>query len=103
MKDQVPEQVMIDRHKEIMEVQKGISESIQQTKVGQIHQVLVKGVSEESEFLYEGRLSTQAPEVDGCVYINDGQVKIGEIQLVEITDAFEYDLVGRIVDPAQLH
>jgi ribosomal protein S12 methylthiotransferase len=103
MKDQVPEQVMIDRHKEIMEVQKGISESIQQAKVGQIHQVLVKGVSEESEFLYEGRLSTQAPEVDGCVYINDGQVKIGEIQLVEITDAFEYDLVGRIVDPAQLH
>lgn len=103
MKDQVPEQVMMNRHKEIMEIQKGISEYLQQAKVGQIHQVLVKGISEESDFLYEGRLATQAPEVDGCVYINDGQVKIGEIQLVEITDAFEYDLVGRIVEPEQLH
>jgi ribosomal protein S12 methylthiotransferase len=97
MKDQVDLDLMMERHSEIMELQKEISAELQQEKVGKVFNVLVKGLSEESEFLYEGRLSTQAPEVDGCVYINDGEVKVGEIQAVEITEAFEYDLVGRIV------
>jgi len=103
MKDQVPEDVMMKRHAEIMEIQKQISAEIQQSKIGQILEVLVKGVSDESDFLFEGRLSTQAPEVDGCVYINDGEVQVGQIQTVEITDAFEYDLVGRVVSPTVLH
>lgn len=97
MKDQVDPELMMERHSEIMELQKDISAELQQDKVGKVFNVLVKGLSEESEFLYEGRMSTQAPEVDGCVYINDGEVKVGEIQTVEITEAFEYDLVGRIV------
>ena len=103
MKDQVPEEVMMKRHGEIMEIQKAISAEIQQSKIGQILEVLVKGLSDESDFLFEGRLSTQAPEVDGCVYINDGEVQVGQIQTVEITDAFEYDLVGRVVSPPTLH
>ncbi len=97
MKDQIDSELMMNRHAEIMELQKDISAELQREKIGRVFEVLVKGLSDESEFLYEGRLSTQAPEVDGCVYINDGEVSVGEIQLVEITDAFEYDLVGRVV------
>ena len=65
---------------------------------GRVLPVLVKGPSQESDLLFEGRLSTQAPEVDGVVYVNDGPVKAGSIQMVEITETFDYDLVGRVVD-----
>lgn len=103
MKDQIDLETMVARQSEIMEIQKEISRDKLETKLGQIVPVLVNGLSEESEFLFEGRLSTQAPEVDGRVYINDGPVKAGTIQLVEITEAFEYDLVGRVIESKELH
>ncbi len=98
MPNQVEDEVKTRRQGEIMELQKEISRDHLQDFVGQILPVLVKGLSEESELLAEGRLSIQAPEVDGVVYINEGQFKPGTIQLVEITDAHDYDLVGRIVE-----
>jgi ribosomal protein S12 methylthiotransferase len=60
--------------------------------------VLVDGVSEETELLLEGRHSGQAPEVDGTIYLNDGQelAKAGDIVEVTITETHDYDLVGRI-------
>lgn len=103
MDGQIDEETMKDRQAMIMETQKLISRDSLSVKVGQILPVLVKGVSEESEFLYEGRLSTQAPEVDGIVYINDGPVAAGEIQLVEITESYEYDLVGKVVEKEDLN
>ena len=103
MKDQIEQEVMESRQAEIMSIQKGISKDALSSKVGKILPVLVKGVSEESEFLFEGRLSTQAPEVDGLIYLNDGPVKAGEIQMVEVTDSFDYDLVGRVVEPGELN
>lgn len=98
MADQVPEEVKAERHGEIMSVQKDISAELQAAKVGQIYSVLVEGTSDESELLFKGRLSTQAPEVDGVVYINDGDVKPGTIQQVLISEAHDYDLVGGIVE-----
>ena len=43
-------------------------------------------------------MSIQAPEVDGVVYINDGDFRPGQIQFVRITDSYDYDLVGHIVE-----
>jgi len=60
--------------------------------------VLVEGQSPESEFVWQGRLSVQAPEVDGVVYLTDGPVKPGTIQMVEILETHDYDLVGRVVE-----
>ncbi len=54
-------------------------------------------MSEENEWLLEGRTMGQAPDVDGIVYINDGSPEIGSIVDVEITAAHEYDLVGGYV------
>jgi ribosomal protein S12 methylthiotransferase len=42
-------------------------------------------------------MSLQAPEVDGVIYINDGPVKAGTIQMVRITESHDYDLVGEVV------
>ena len=103
MQNQVNADIMSDRQAEIMGIQKKISSKSLRNYVGQFVPVLVKGRSEESELLYEGRLSTQAPEVDGLVYINDGPVRAGEIQLVEITDSFDYDLVGRVIAKSEGH
>ena len=97
MKGQIEDAVKQGRMETIMAIQKDISSEIQQAKVGKTLSILVKGVSEESDFLWEGRISTQAPEVDGVVYINDGEPVSGSIQRVLITDAFDYDLVGKIV------
>ena len=58
----------------------------------------MEGVSQETDLLLEGRTRYQAPEIDGCVYINDGQAMPGHIVNVRITEAQIYDLVGEIID-----
>ncbi|MBC7660376.1 MAG: 30S ribosomal protein S12 methylthiotransferase RimO [Chitinophagaceae bacterium] len=98
MKEQIEEDVKLERQAEIMALQREISADRLVDYVGKVVTVLVKGLSDESDLLAEGRLSTQAPEVDGVVYINDGDFKPGTIQNVLITDSHDYDLVGRVVD-----
>lgn len=73
--------------------------STQQLKqyVGKKEPVLVEGVSQETDLLLEGRTRYQAPDIDGCVLINDGTARPGDILTVEITETHTYDLVGRIV------
>ncbi|MDD2903021.1 MAG: TRAM domain-containing protein, partial [Syntrophales bacterium] len=61
-----------------------------------IQPVLVEGLSAESDYLLSGRLITQAPEIDGQVYITAGEARIGEIQPVRIKRALPYDLVGEV-------
>ena len=59
--------------------------------------VLVENYSEETDLLLVGRHFGQAPDIDGVTYINDGQASVGDLVEVEITEAFQYDLVGRIL------
>jgi ribosomal protein S12 methylthiotransferase len=66
-------------------------------KIGSIQQSLVEGVSEESDFLLQGRTWDQAPEVDGALYITSGQATAGEIHDVEITGFHGIDLFGEII------
>lgn len=97
MPDQIDDASKERRQDEIMSLQKGISRRKLQRFVGQRIPVLVSGPSEESELVWQGRMSVQAPEVDGLVYLNDGPVRAGQIQEVEITDSYDYDLVGRVI------
>jgi ribosomal protein S12 methylthiotransferase len=97
MPDQIDDGSKEHRQDEIMSLQKGISRRKLQRFVGQRIPVLVSGPSEESELVWQGRMSVQAPEVDGLVYLNDGPVRAGQIQEVEITDSYDYDLVGRVI------
>ena len=69
--------------------------------VGTVAEVLVEGVSPESDYLLTGRLASQAPDIDGQVYITAGTGQIGEIQPVRLTRALPYDLVGEIVEPGE--
>jgi ribosomal protein S12 methylthiotransferase len=97
--EKVPEDVKKDRQKRLMELQTGISREKNRQMIGKCLPVLVEGLSKESDLLWEGRLSTQAPDIDGVVYLNDGvseQTRPGDIVPVRITEAHEYDLVGAV-------
>ncbi|MDX9893821.1 MAG: 30S ribosomal protein S12 methylthiotransferase RimO [Desulfofustis sp.] len=94
---QVDEETKQQRLDAVLSVQAEISADIQQRAVGSIETVLVEGVSRETDLLLEGRTRYQAPEIDGCVLINDGEASPGDFVQVEITEAHVYDLVGRIV------
>lgn len=98
MPDQVPEEIKERRLAELMELQREVSRELLASYKGQVLPVLVEGQSPESEFVWQGRLSVQAPEVDGVVYLTDGPVKPGAIQMVEILETHDYDLVGRVIE-----
>lgn len=81
----------------LLSLQAEISQEIQKKYRGKVEPVLVEGVSRETDLLLEGRTRYQAPEVDGCVYINDGVAHPGDIVQVEISETQVYDLIGGIV------
>ncbi len=88
------------RQKRLMKLQASISKRRNRRLLGQICPVLLEGPSRDSDLLWEGRLSTQAPEIDGVVYITDGvteSTRPGEIREVRIEEAHEHDLVGVVV------
>jgi len=94
---QVEEHEKNIRVEHILSVQSDISEEVQRKYLGKVLPVLVEGVSRETDLLLEGRTRYQAPDIDGCVYINDGNASAGDIVEVEISDSQVYDLVGAIV------
>ncbi|HEX8722487.1 MAG TPA: 30S ribosomal protein S12 methylthiotransferase RimO [Pyrinomonadaceae bacterium] len=89
------------RRDRLMRAQSRVSLKRNRARVGQTVRVLFEGPSEETDLLWQGRAETQAPEIDGCVLINDAPEgrapEPGQFVNVEITEAQEYDLVGRIV------
>ncbi len=90
----VPAEVMVEREQAFMQLQAEISRNRLQTKVGSVQQVLVDGVDENVAI---ARSFADAPEIDGQVYIHDGQdLRAGDLVDVKITDADEYDLSGHL-------
>lgn len=102
MPDQIDEETKQRRYEALMEVQQNISREKHEAFIGRRVQVLVEGLSEETDLLLQGRTSQQAPDIDGVVLINDGQAAVGEMVTVEITENMEYDLIGRIVTKEEL-
>ncbi|MGC8735781.1 MAG: 30S ribosomal protein S12 methylthiotransferase RimO [Dissulfurimicrobium sp.] len=95
--DKVSPKVARERRKKIMSAQARISKAKNAARVGDIEEVLVEGISSETDLLLVGRTRFQAPDVDGIVYINDGRASPGDIVKIQITDSHVYDLVGRIL------
>ena len=86
-----------ERRQRLMAVQKDISLAKQQKMVGKTEEVLVEGISGETDLLLEGRTRFQAPDIDGRVYITSGRCNAGDLVRVRIAEAFAYDLAGEIV------
>jgi len=101
LSNKVEPKVAKKRRDRLMKAQAKISLRRNQAKVGEVFQVLFEGESTESDLLWQGRLETQAPDIDGCILISDAPEGFipqpGELVNVLITEAQEYDLVGSIV------
>jgi ribosomal protein S12 methylthiotransferase len=97
----IDKRTIYQRKRKLMSVQRRISHARNKRLIGSEAAVLVEGPSKDTELLWEARLATQAPEIDGVCYINDfgsREPKAGEIRKLRITEAHEYDLVGELID-----
>ncbi len=90
----VPERVKTERLRALVQIQKKIALRKHQGMVGQRKVVLVEGPPRERGVL-RGRLQTQAPEIDGSVFL-DGKAQPGDWVEARITQALPYDLVAKI-------
>ncbi|ANB01405.1 ribosomal protein S12 methylthiotransferase [Ectothiorhodospira sp. BSL-9] len=94
--DAVPEAVKEERLARFMEVQAEISQARLARRVGQKLTVLVDEIDAEGTAI--ARSAADAPEVDGLVFVEDGQgLAVGEFVQVEVEEASEHDLFGRRV------
>nr|WP_320049455.1 30S ribosomal protein S12 methylthiotransferase RimO [uncultured Desulfuromonas sp.] len=95
--NQVDETIKKRRLDKLMKAQSRVSFRKHRELVGQVVPVLIEGYSEETELLLQGRSPSQAPDIDGLVYVTSGQADVGDIVDLKITDTTEYDLIGEMV------
>ena len=91
-----------NRKRRLMALQRRISHARNRLLVGREADVLVEGPTPDSELVWQARLSTQAPEIDGVCYISDpgeAPLRKGEIRRMRITKAHDYDLTGELLAP----
>ncbi len=96
---QVPAAVAKRRQRALMAVQRKILRRRLKEQIGKSFPVLVEGRSEETDLLFKGRLESQAPGIEGQVYINDfvrAEPQPGEFRWATLTGASDYDLVARL-------
>lgn len=87
---QVPDEVKAERYARLMEAQAEVSADLLSGRVGAKLEVLVDEVDEEGAI---ARSAWDAPEIDGCVFLN-GQTELepGDMLQVRVEHSDEYDL-----------
>jgi ribosomal protein S12 methylthiotransferase len=95
--DQVPDEVKEERLHQLMVLQQAISAARNQSRIGEIVDVLVDSPDENEPAILRARTEGDAYDVDGAVLIPGGITGPGEFTRVRITGASEYDLVGEEV------
>ena len=95
MKNRVPKRIAKARWKKLMEIQQEISKERNRKFIGKLVPCIIECYSDEGEVI--ARTQFDAPEIDGVVNIKtDKHVVPGDIELVRVIDATEYDLIGEI-------
>ena len=95
-----------NRKRKLMAAQKKISRAKNRKLIGNELPVLLEGPSQETDLLWECRMPSQAPEIDGMCYVNDlgqGDAAPGQFRRLRITEAHDYDVVGELIDDAPLN
>jgi ribosomal protein S12 methylthiotransferase len=100
----VDARTIYNRKRHLMALQRKIARARNRRLVGSETAVLVSGPSSETDLLWEGRMATQAPEIDGLTLINDfegSEPRPGQMRRLRITEAHDYDLVGTLLPSAE--
>jgi len=93
--DHIPPEVQQERLARLMFLQEEISEERLKRKVGKTLTVLVDEVDEEGAV---ARSSSDAPEIDGVVFIEHGsKLNVGDMVEVKVIDSDEHDLWAELV------
>ncbi len=94
--DHVPAQVKQERWERFMEKAQAISEAKLEAKVGSTMDVIIDEIDDEAATC---RTKSDAPEIDGNLFIDAGfeKLSVGDIVTVIVEEAGEYDLWGRLV------
>jgi ribosomal protein S12 methylthiotransferase len=93
-----------DRRNRLMALQKKISRENLRKLKGRTETALVEGPSKDNPLVWEARLESMAPDIDGKLYLTDIELPDGEVAAsgdvvsVEITKTDAYDLIGRVVE-----
>ena len=91
--DDVPPEVKEERREALMLTQQSISRRKNSAFIGKRLDVLLEGTGDD---VTVGRSYRDAPEIDGVVLIPE-ELRPNRLVTVKITDALEYDLIGRVV------
>ena len=96
-KDRISKKKKQERLDALMAVQQRISTQLNYEKVGKCFKVIIDRV--EGDY-YVGRTEFDSPDVDTEVLIStaSAELSVGEFYNVEITDATEFDLMGKLCD-----
>src|SRR5579863_2572407 len=97
----VDARTIYNRKRRLMSLQRKISKSRNRLLLGRELPVLIEGPSADSDLVWQARLSTQAPEIDGVCYISDpgeSPLRPGDMRTMRVTEAHDYDLTGELVD-----
>lgn len=96
--DPVPPEVKETRRRKLLALQRRLSRRRLRALRKREATVLVDGPSAEHPWVMQGRLATQAPEVDGVVLLSGGPVAPGDFVRVKITSSADYDVVGEVLE-----
>ena len=109
----VDAETITGRRNHLMSIQKKISRENLRAKYHaakkQTFTALIEGPSKDNPLVWEARLESMAPEIDGKLYLTDielpsGEVAIaGDVARVQITKSDAYDLIGRVVEILPRH
>jgi len=105
----VDAETITDRRNRLMAIQKKISREKLRARKGRVETALVEGPSKDNPLVWEARLESMAPDIDGKLYLTDIEIaspsstslisaETGDVVRVEITKTDAYDLIGRVVE-----
>lgn len=94
MPNQIDEIIKQERYHQLMSIQAKISETKNQALEGLDLEVVIEGFDLEDKTVALARSYREAPEIDGCVYIeNAGAYQVGDFVQVEVLQGFTYEIV----------
>ena len=93
--NRVPAKIANQRYKKLMEIQQEISAERNKKFIGKTIPCIIECFADDGEII--ARTQYDAPEIDGIVNIQTDKMAVpGDIEMVKITSASEYDLIGEI-------
>lgn len=92
--DDIPEEVKKRRLSEVIEVQAKVATVHNQNDIGKTFKVLIEGDSKRSDQDWKGRNSQNKM----VIFAKNGEHKLGDYAMVEITEANSATLIGKLVN-----